>query len=98
MLKSVRPHDVVARVGGDEFVIILTRLSTLDVATAIAQTVRTASGAPLAVGADTISPSLSIGLAFSSLVETDVASLVHDADHSMLMVEKSPRRGSLGGE
>ncbi|TFD61522.1 EAL domain-containing protein [Cryobacterium suzukii] len=96
--QAVRAHDVVARVGGDEFVIILTRLASLDEATAIAQRILRASAAPLAVGTDSIRPSLSIGLAFSALIETDVASLVHDADHSMLMVKKSRRRGSIDGE
>ncbi len=95
--QAVRPHDVVARVGGDEFVIILTRLATLDEATAIAQTILRASAAPLAVGTESFTPSLSIGVAFSAVIETDIAALVHDADHSMLMVKKRRRRGSTDG-
>ena len=96
--ESVRSHDVVARVGGDEFVIILTQLATLADAKAIAEKVLATSAAPLAVGDDTIRPSLSIGLAFSVSVEADIASLVHDADHSMLVVKKSRRRGGVDGE
>ena len=98
--QSVRAHDVVARVGGDEFVIILTRLATLAEATTIAESILDASAVPITVGTDagTITPSLSIGLAFSELVETDVAELVRDADHSMLLVKKSRRRSDNDGE
>lgn len=91
---SVRTHDLVARVGGDEFVIILTDLATLAEATAIAESILVASAVPFVAGTATIHPSLSIGLAYSELIETDVAELVRDADHSMLMVKKSRRRRS----
>jgi len=96
--QSVRPYDVVARVGGDEFVIILTRLSSLVEAKKLAETVLAVSGEPLTVGQGTFSPVLSIGLAYSAHRETDVGQLVQDADQSMLAIKKSRRRGGPASE
>ena len=94
----LRPIDVVARVGGDEFVIILTRLESLAEAKLIAEGILAAVTQPLILRANTVRPVLSIGLAFSSHRETDVAQLVRDADRSMLAVKKSRRSGGPAHE
>jgi diguanylate cyclase (GGDEF)-like protein len=94
----VRPYDVVARVGGDEFVVILTRLSTLAEAKELAEQLMEATGAPIVVDGTTINPVLSIGLAYSAHRETDVNQLLKDADRSMLAIKKSRRQGGPARE
>jgi diguanylate cyclase (GGDEF)-like protein len=94
----VRPSDVVARVGGDEFVVILTHLASLGEAKLIAERILSASVQPLTLGSSSYTPTLSIGLAYSAHRETDVSQLVQDADRAMLAIKKSRRRGGPANE
>ena len=94
----VRPYDVVARVGGDEFVVILTRLSALAEAKILAEQILDATSEPFSVNGTVINPVLSIGLAYSAHRETDVNQLLRDADRSMLAIKKSRRRGGPANE
>ncbi|HSP74783.1 MAG TPA: EAL domain-containing protein [Cryobacterium sp.] len=94
----VRPHDVVARVGGDEFVVILTHLASLAEAKSIAERILVVAGEPMVIGQATHSPIISVGLAYSAHRETDVNQLVQDADRSMLASTKSRRRGGPSKE
>ncbi len=90
---SVRPHDFVARVGGDEFVIILTKLQSLAESKAVADHIVANVGAPATLGGREYRPLVSVGLAYSATQETDPQSIVVDADHSMLAIKKSRRQG-----
>ncbi|WP_377010783.1 putative bifunctional diguanylate cyclase/phosphodiesterase [Cryobacterium melibiosiphilum] len=96
--RAVGPHDVVARVGGDEFVVILTRLTSLAEAKAMAEEILSAASQPLRVGDNQFTMVLSMGLAYSARQESDVSLLIHDADQSMLAVKRSRRAGGPSNE
>ncbi|MFB2599491.1 putative bifunctional diguanylate cyclase/phosphodiesterase [Herbiconiux sp. P17] len=90
---SVRSHDFVARVGGDEFVVVLTKLQSLAESKAVADHIVANIGAPAMLGGREYRPLVSVGLAYSGHQETDPQSIVVDADHSMLAIKKSRRQG-----
>ncbi|WP_066039339.1 EAL domain-containing protein [Herbiconiux solani] len=90
---SVRPHDFVARVGGDEFVIILTKLQSLAESKAVADHIIANVGVAATIAGREYRPLVSVGLAYSGHQETDPQSIVVDADHSMLAIKKSRRQG-----
>ncbi|MCU1481353.1 MAG: hypothetical protein JWQ19_2139 [Subtercola sp.] len=135
---NTRSHDIVARIGGDEFVIILTSLKSLAEAKALAERVTEKASEPFTVTDPATTPAdptdnpfvtahadpaakeapaaqpapptvappqtielrplLSVGLAYSAHRETDAASLVVDADRSMLAVKRSRRHGGPGSD
>ena len=88
---AVRSRDFVARVGGDEFVVILTHLTSLQEAKTIAERITAATSEPVTIGVHTLTPVLSIGLAYSAHRESDIDDLVHDADQGMLITKKARR-------
>lgn len=99
LVNTVRPADVVARVGGDEFVVVLTGLSSLHQAKMVADRIVENCGARLPFGEIVLKPSISVGLAYSAHRETDLSRLVEDADRTMLAAKKSRKQGgpSAGG-
>lgn len=76
----VRPHDTVARVGGDEFVVLLTECLNADaVATRIAEALQV----PMRVGGSMVRPGVNMGLASKSVQTLDGAELLRHADSAM---------------
>ena len=89
---QVRADDVVARIGGDEFVVALLGTHGVGDALAVAEKVQAAVSAPLAVAGRHLRPVLSIGVAVATDDE-DPESTLHRADGALYRVKRT-RRGT----
>lgn len=87
--------DFVARVGGDEFVVILTGMVSLEQAKDDADRIVEAISQPLILEGRSMHPVVSAGLAYSSHRELSAQTLVEDADRTMLQVKRARRNGDV---
>ena len=88
---AIRPSDVLARVGGDEFVVLLEDLSTPDAAAAVARRVLAELGKPYRPDGQVLQPSASLGLALTSSSSMSPAALVAHADSAMYRAKRAGR-------
>jgi diguanylate cyclase (GGDEF)-like protein/PAS domain S-box-containing protein len=86
----VRSYDVVARMGGDELLVILPRISSVDDAIAVAEKARRAARQPVPVGDTSITVTLSIGATIAHPGESTAALLVR-ADTAMYQAKEAGR-------
>ncbi len=80
LLTCVREPDIVARLSGDEFAILLDHVDTAEAATQVASRVLEAINVPLRVAGEDLSPSASIGIALGDHTYTAADELLRDAD------------------
>ena len=87
----VRETDTLARVGGDEFTVLVEQLDDTQYLGAIAEKLLTAMASPLAIGGNVYQLSGSIGIAMYPEDGVDGASLLKNADIAMYGAKASGR-------
>jgi diguanylate cyclase (GGDEF)-like protein len=86
-------HAVPARIGGDEFVVLLAPVGSAAELQALAADLQELLQAPLRIGAHLFSPGVSVGCALSGADAQDADELIQHADQAMYSA-KSARRGT----
>ncbi|MEI6623666.1 MAG: GGDEF domain-containing protein, partial [Actinomycetes bacterium] len=90
MASVLREGDEVARIGGDEFVVLLGEVRDLTVATLVAQKIRQAVCEPLPVEAEQVSITMSIGVALAT-PGIEAHRLLRNADAALYEAKNSGR-------
>ncbi len=91
--EHVRQADLVGRLGGDEFTIVLRGLREQDSAEAVARKLLDRLNAPYEIGGRHVEVGASIGIAIFPRDGTNVSSLLKNADHAMYQVKQAGRNG-----
>jgi diguanylate cyclase (GGDEF)-like protein/PAS domain S-box-containing protein len=91
MQKCVRESDTVARIGGDEFVVLLPSIETENDALVVAEKIREALNQPFEIAGKSLSISSSTGVAVYPQHGTDELRLSKNADAAMYRVKKGGR-------
>jgi diguanylate cyclase (GGDEF)-like protein len=90
---SVRESDVIARVGGDEFVVILNEVSHRDQAALIARQILSAVRRTIFLGGHENQTTASVGIAMFPSDGSDVETLTKNADMAMYRAKEHGKNG-----
>ncbi len=88
-LEAPRLGDIVARLSGDEFTLLLTAKTGADAAHAIAIRLQNALCQPFQIGVETVSVSASIGIVLTLAGYSDTETVLRDADIAMYRAKSS---------
>jgi diguanylate cyclase (GGDEF)-like protein len=88
----VRYPDLVARLAGDEFAILLENVEDVGVATAVAQRVLDALNAPMPVAGKNLQPTASVGIAIGDAHYHHADEVLRDADLALYRAKELGRK------
>lgn len=86
---NVRASDTVARIGGDEFVVILEALPNRDAAAVVAAKIRSRLGRAFTLHGLRVKATISIGISFYPENGDDAEVLVRAADYAMYLAKRA---------
>jgi diguanylate cyclase (GGDEF)-like protein len=85
--QGLRPADLIARFGGDEFVAVLGQIEGLDQVTAVARRLINALNAPFELFGERVTVSASIGGVLGVRGKTTASAMLRDADAAMYVAK-----------
>ncbi len=91
LAKCVREVDTVARIGGDEFVILLEDTTEEAQAVVLAERIKAATGMPCSINGNDVMVGTSIGIAMAPRDGTDAAELIRNADKALYRAKSKGR-------
>ena len=89
MRAVLRESDTLARIGGDEFVLVLTELSNLQDCIHLVNRVLAACAQPVDVRGNTLTITASIGVTMFPADDADTDELLRNADHAMYEAKRA---------
>jgi diguanylate cyclase (GGDEF)-like protein len=89
--KLLRQEDLLARVGGDEFVLTIFPVSQSNYLENIAERILATCSAPIYIEDHVLNVSASIGISFNKTAKFDEQALVQSADKAMYQAKKNGR-------
>ncbi len=95
LTQSVRESDLVSRIGGDEFVILLRKISNVEQVTRVARKILAAVVKPLTIHGHECRVTASIGISLFPSDAQDEESLTKNADAAMYAVKEEGRNSFL---
>ncbi len=91
LLSTVREGDTVSRIGGDEFVLILSELNSLDECNRILDRVLNVISDPMTIGENDVEVYASIGISLYPEDDADADILLRHADQAMYIAKEKGR-------